>query len=581
VELRHDLEARGHRFRTRSDTEVIVHAYEEHGERCLELFNGDFAFSLWDSRANRLLLARDRLGVRPLYYTQKQGTLVFASEIKALLRFPGVDARLDPIGLDQCFTFWFPLAPRTAFASISELPPGHLLVAEGSSLRVRPYWTLEFPRHDEHTYDARPEGEIAEELRSLLQDATRLRMRADVPVGAYLSGGLDSCATSALASRLAAGRLRTFSITFDSREFDESVFQRRMANALRSQHSSVRCTPGDIARAFPDIVRAGEQPVLRTAPAPLFLLSRMVRDSGVKVVMTGEGADEVLGGYDIFKEAQVRRFWARQPQSAWRPLLLARLYPYLARVKQQPRAFVQAFFGTGLDRVADPLFSHLPRFSVASRGKRFFSRALSAQLGAYDALAELRDRLPAAFTGWHPLAQAQYLETAYLLPGYILSSQGDRVAMAHGVEGRFPFLDHRLVEYAARIPPRMKLRGLREKHILRRALAADVPASIRERAKQPYRAPGSECFTAPGSPGYVRELLSQGTLERSGLFDPAAVARLAERLGQRSRAGELPGTGDDMALLGVLSTQLLHRHFISGSAPRVPAAQTKRSKETV
>jgi len=287
------------------------------------------------------------------------------------------------------------------------------------------------------------------------------------------------------------------------------------------------------------------------------------------VVVTGEGADEVLGGYDIFKEAKVRRFWARRPASRWRPLLLSRLYPYLEGVQRQPQAYLQAFFGTGLESVDDPLFSHLPRFRLTARAKAFFSADLRAELRGYDAMAELRESLPPEFGAWHPLSQAQYLETAHLLPGYILSSQGDRVAMANAVEGRFPFLDHRVVELAARIPPRLKLKGLREKHILKRAVGKYLPAAIAERPKQPYRSPESECFTGAGAPEYARSLLSPAALARSGLFDPAAVEKLASKC---DRASGRIGIGDNMALVGILSTQLLENHFAAGVTARAPGA---------
>jgi len=570
VELRRQLIGRGHRFRTHSDTETIVHAYEDLGPRCVEELNGDFAFALWDAHKRRLVLARDRMGVRPLYYTVHDGVLVFASEIKALLRFPGIEARLDPVALDQCFTFWFPLAPRTPWAGIQELPPGHVLVAERGRITLERYWKLEYPSIDGSDRgpapDRRAEGEIAEELEALLIDATRIRLRADVPVGAYLSGGFDSSATTALARLFPGAGLRTFSVAFESAEFDESDYQRQVVQALQTDHTSVRCTREDIAARFPDVVRHTERPVLRTAPAPLYLLSRHVRASGFKVVVTGEGADEVLGGYDIFKEAKVRRFWARRPGSRWRPLLLARLYPYLQGVQQQTLPYLKAFFGAGLERTDDPLFSHLPRFRLTSRAKAFYSPALRSALSGYDAMEELRDSLPAEFAAWHPLSQAQYLETAYLLPGYILSSQGDRVAMAHAVEGRFPFLDHRVVELAARIPPGLKLKGLREKHILKRAVGKYLPKAIAERPKQPYRAPESECFSGPGAPEYARALLAPAALARAGLFDPAAVGKLALKCQRSGDSGARIGIGDNMALVGILSTQLLDRQF-SGAVP--------------
>ena len=570
VELAADLAARGHTFRTHSDTETIVHQYEENGDDCVDAFNGDFAFALHDRRRDRMLLARDRMGVRPIYYAVKDGALVYASEVKAILQYPGMRAELDPIGLDQVFSLWFPLAPRTVFKGISELPPGHILVAERDgpegAVRVttRPYWRLTYPKRGEATeLSGRSEASIAEELRELLIDATRLRLRADVPVGAYLSGGLDSSVTTALIKNFTNAPLRTFSVAFETGEFDESEYQREVVKALNTDHESVLCTKADIGRMFPEVIRHGERPVVRTAPAPMFQLAKLVRDSGFKVVMTGEGADEVFGGYDIFKEAKIRRFWAQQPHSKWRPLLLKRLYPYLSNIQGQSQAYLQAFFKIGLDKAgSDPLFSHLPRFDVAARNKVMFSEELREQIGDYDALDELRGQLPAEFASWHPLNQSQFLEAGYLLPGYILSAQGDRVAMAHAVEGRYPFLDHRVVEFASKIPTRMKVKGLREKHILREAVGRYLPKTIAKRVKQPYRSPDSESFFGPGAPEYVEEMLSPRAVARAGCFNPAAVQKLV----QKCRAGGAVGFKDNMALVSVLSTQLLDQQFVRGGA---------------
>jgi asparagine synthase (glutamine-hydrolysing) len=555
VELTEELTKRGRTFRTRSDTETILHAYAEYGPRCVESFNGDFAYAVWDRDRERLVMARDRMGVRPLYYTVHEGVLVFASEVKSLFRYPGVRAELDPLGLDQTFTFWSPLAPRTAFKGVSEVPPGHQLIAENGSFRVEPYWQLRFPRRSEQV--AMTETEAGDKVENLLADATRIRMRADVPVGAYLSGGFDSSATTALAQRHNEG-LRTFSLEFEVPELDESVYQRQLVEALGTDHSALRCMNGDIAAIFPQVIRHTERPIVRSAPAALFLLSRQVRDHGFKVVLTGEGADEVFGGYDIFKEALVRRFWSRQPQSKWRPLLLRRLYPYLAGLQSQPVKYLQAFFGNGLENHDDPLFSHLPRFALTRRITQFYSGDLRSTINGYDPLQELRETLPADFASWHPLSRAQYLETGCLLPGYILSSQGDRVAMAHGVEGRFPFLDHRVVELGATLPARLKVQGLREKHVLRKQLGRHLPSSIVERPKQPYRAPDSESFVKERS-GYVDALLAPDAIARAGYFEPRAVRRLVEKC--RNPHGAV-SAGDNMAFVGILSTQLLHSSFI-------------------
>jgi asparagine synthase (glutamine-hydrolysing) len=436
---------------------------------------------------------------------------------------------------------------------------------------LRPYWQLNYPdAADADGLDQRSEAAIADELQALLLDATRIRLRSDVPVGAYLSGGLDSSIITAAIKAIKPDRLRTFSVTFESDEFDESAFQQEMVRALNTEHESVACSAEDIGRLFPKVIRHAERPILRTAPTPLFALSNLVHGNGYKVVLTGEGADEVFAGYDIFKEAKLRRFCARQPGSRFRPLLFKRLYPYLPGLQGQSQKYLEAFFATGLDETEDPLFSHLPRFRTTAGAKIFFSGELRRALRGYDAVAELRDQLPRDFARWHPLSQAQYLETAYLLPGYILSSQGDRVAMAHAVEGRFPFLDHRVVEFAARIPPKLKIRGLREKHILRESVKSMLPASIGNRTKQPYRAPDCQSFVGSHAPDYVGRRLAAADIAAAGYFDAKAV----EKLASKCRNQQFIGFRDNMAFVGVLSTQLWHREFVQGAtvASDVPYA---------
>ena len=563
VELRDDLIARGRVFRTDSDTEVILHAYEEMGPDCVDAFNGDFAFALFDRRRNRLMLARDRMGVRPLFYAWRRGCLYFASEVKALLAVPGIEAEIDPIALDQVFTFWFPLAPRTPFKNILELPPAHVLLATGGEVVTRRYWALSYPdAGDADGHDTRDARVIGDELRDLLLDATRIRLRSDVPVGAYLSGGLDSSIIAAAVHRLVPERLRTFSVTFENKEFDESAWQFEMVRAVAPDHWAILCRGAYLGRRSPGGGRAGERPVLRTAPAPLLALSRLVNENGFKVVLTGEGADEVFAGYDLFKEAKLRRFCARQPQSKRRPLLFQRLYPYLPGLTGQSQSYRQAFFNAGIDETADPLFSHMPRFRTTMGAKAFYSAGMRDAVAGYDALDDLRADLPADFQRWHHLAQAQYLETAYLLPGYILSAQGDRVAMANAVEGRFPFLDHRLVAFASRLPPRLKINGLREKHILREAMHGLLPQAIGDRTKQPYRAPDSQSFVGGEAPAYVEERLSAGEIAEAGYFEPRAVQKLKAKCAGRS----FVGFRDNMAFVGVLSTQLLVREFARGAA---------------
>lgn len=566
-ELRRELCARGHRFITNSDTEVIVHLYKEHGEAFVHHLNGQFAIALWDVLRRKLLLVRDRPGIVPLHISICGGRLLFGSEAKALLPVLPQTPALDPVALDQLFTFWAPLAPRTLFQGIEQIAPGEVLVVQGSRCRRYRYWNWTFPAADGPYLDESSDA-LAERLHELLLDAVRLRLRADVPVGAYLSGGLDSSVLAALMQREAGGVLRTFSIRFADSTLDEGRFQQRMIDHLGARHSAVRCGSGDIAGRFPAAVWRAESPMLRTAPVPMAMLSELVQREGYRVVLTGEGADEVLGGYDIFKEAKVRQFWARQPDSAWRPLLLKRLYPYLDLSQKQGLAYLQRFFGRDLHQSQHPCFSHLPRWTTTAMCKEFFSDELKATLSDSAAETLVRD-LPAAMAGWAPFHRAQYLEMAMLLPGYLLSVQGDRMLMAHSVEGRFPFLDHRLIEFAAQLPPHLKMKALNEKYLLKQAMGSYLPREILDRYKQPYRSPDIAAFFSGHTPDYVMELLDPSVLQRKGYFDPQRVGRLVTKI----RQGRAIGAKDGMALIGILSTQLWHETFIERRPVRsVPEA---------
>jgi asparagine synthase (glutamine-hydrolysing) len=555
IELREELARKGHQFRTSSDTEVLLELYKAEGEACVRRLNGQWAFAIWDTARQRLFASRDRIGVRPFYYARTDGAFVFGSEVKALLAHPAIKPEIDLQALQQIFTFWGPLPPATIFKGIRELPPGHSLVVERGNIHVEQYWSIDYT----DGADITSERDAADRLRELLIDATRLRLRADVPVGAYLSGGLDSTIVTTIVRKFTDTPLRTFSVVFDDPEFDERRYQQDVIDFLGADHDRVSCSSADIARVFPEVIRHAERPILRTAPAPLYLLAELVRRSGYKVVLTGEGADEMLGGYDIFKEAKIRRFWARQPASTIRPLLLKRLYPYLQHVQSQSREYLEAFFRVRPEDIASPFFSHLPRWELTGKLTSFFSADVKTALAGYDAYADLESRLPAAYQRWNGFQQAQYLEMTGLLPGYILSSQGDRVAMAHAIEGRFPFLDHRVVSFAAALPVNLKMRGLNEKYVLKRAFDGLIPPSVQQRPKQPYRAPESATFFSGGrAPEYVEALLSPARLAGDGLFNPAAVQQLVAK----ARAGRAIGARDNMALLGILSTQLLVEQFI-------------------
>ena len=558
VELREELRSHGHRFTTASDTEVIVHAYEEWGASCVERFNGQWALAVWDRRRRRLFLARDRMGVRPLYYRVLGRELAFASEVKTLFTDRSVTRELDPAGLKQVWTYWSCVAPSTVFTDIRQLPPGHVATFDSTGLRVDPYWSLDFPERGREACQDLEENAAA--LREAVTRATRLRFeRSDFPVGAYLSGGLDSAITAATIRHATSADLTTFSVRFTDDEFDESHYQQLMVERLGTTHHTVDVSHRDIAEVFPEVVRQAETPLLRSAPAPLFLLSRLVRQNGYKVVVTGEGADEVLGGYDIYREARVRQFWARDPGSTVRDAAVGLLYPWLARNPGKAPAFARSFFGTDADPT-DRAMSHSPRWSSTSALTAMLSPALQSSM-ATTAVADPADRMPAAAQDWDPLSRAQWLEIATLLPGYILASQGDRMLMANSVEGRFPFLDHEVVELASQMPARHKLFGLEEKFVLKRAFADLVPPEILARPKQPYRAPDAPSFFADGVPDWVAEVTSPRALAAAGVFDPRQVAGLVEKARLRSRSF---GNTDNMRMVSVLSTQLLHEQLVVG-----------------
>jgi asparagine synthase (glutamine-hydrolysing) len=557
-ELRRELQEKGHVFRTRCDTEVLVHGYEEWGVNLLDRLNGQFAFAIYDRGRETVFIARDRFGVRPLFYAQRKGAFYFGSEIKAILASGEVEAAPDRRGLDEVFTFWAPRPPRTAFAGIASLEPGTYGILKDGALWLRRYYELDYPETSAEPVD------VVEQLDEIMLRSVGMRMRADVPVGAYVSGGLDSSITASLAASASPHTLRSFSLTFDDPRFDESGFQREVAEDIGSIHATAAIGHGSIAESFPDVLWHTETPLLRTAPVPMYHLAKLTRDSGIKVVLTGEGADELFLGYDLFKEVSVRRFCLRQPTSVGRQRLLDRLYPELMAQGRGGEFWRRFFLEAGAPN--DPLFSHLPRFTLSARAKEFYAPEFKSGLGEIDVLGELRGSLPVRFFGWSSLNQAAYLEMTTLLSPYLLSSQGDRMAMAHGVEGRFPFLDHRLFEFAAALPTGSRLRGLQEKEILRRWASHILPPRIKDRRKQPYRAPDAPSFFGANAPDWIGDHLNSDALRRVGVFSPTSVDGLV----RRCRAGLATGFRENQAIVGVLSTQLWHHQFIERAVSPAP-----------
>jgi asparagine synthase (glutamine-hydrolysing) len=571
VELQEELEGLGHRFATTCDTEVLATAYAEWGPTCLDRLNGDFAFAVWDAQTRELFLARDRFGVRPLFVTELDGDFWFASEAKALLRHPSARCELDRAALAEYFVTWGNPSGRSSFEGIRELPPGCSMRVDQSGIGPpRRWWDLDFSAEA----DGR-DGDLLEELQELLDDSVRIRMRADVPVAVYISGGLDSSMIAALARPYANSGLNLFGIGFEDERYDETEYQRAAASALDAELIRSRVGPSAIADLLPTVVRSAERPTLRTAPAPLLQLASTVHGTGTKVVLTGEGADELFAGYDIFREDKVRRFCARDPESRIRPLLYARLNEYLDKDLGRLVPFLARFYGRGLLETGDPLYSHRIRFENGVRLIRTLGAAGDTPLTG------LLERLPPHVQDLAPLDRAQYLEVVTFLQGYLLHSQADRMLMRHSVEGRFPYLDHRVAEFAARLPTRLRLLGLREKVALRRVAADLVPREIRMRKKWPYRAPIAGPVLTTRSGRGLLELLDPQRVDAIGIFDGKAVGSLTAKL--TSQDAVKVSEVDEMALMGALSTMLLHESFIASpsvSPAATPAKVVERTPES-
>ncbi len=563
-EIRDSLIKRGHKFYTTTDTEVILHLYEEKKEKCLEDLNGQFAFVIWNAVKKEFFAARDRVGILPFFYKVESEKFLFASEAKAIIEISQSQNKLDPISLDQIFTFWTPLPGRTAFNNINELSPGHYLTfSPDKTMTINRYWSPSY--NQEQVREDKSISDFTNEISDLMKDSIRIRLRADVPVGSYLSGGLDSSGITAFVKNYFNNDLRTFGITFQEESFDESNFQNLMINHLNTNHSEVHATNEDIGKYFSDIIYYGEKPIIRAAPVPLYLLSEKVRGDGFKVVLTGEGADEIFGGYNIFKETKVRKFWSVDPESKLRPKLLQKLYPYIFKDKRLAQT-LQAFFKFGIEDPANPFFSHIVRWNNNTRLKNFFSDELKMQIGSYNAYDDLKNILPKDFDKWDYVYKAQYLEIITFMSGYLLSSQGDRMSMANSVELRVPYLDHRIIEYMATVPSRFKIRGLNEKYLLKKVFKDLLPQQIVYRAKNPYRAPIRNSFFN-NKFLELQSLLSEKQIDDAGVFDSEKVNMLLKKAERTETLSEL----DNMALAGIISTQFLHNHFINYKRVNVPA----------
>jgi asparagine synthase (glutamine-hydrolysing) len=563
IELRKELIAKGHTFNTSSDTEVIVHAYEEFGAEFLNKLNGQFSIAIWDTNKNELFLARDRVGIRPLYYTEVDNSFVFGSEIKAITEFPSIKPTISAKVLAEYYTFWTSLSPATAFDGIYEVPPGTYMKINANGHTSTTYWELPITEPENYKYTNLKEA--SDKFEEIFKDAVKLRLRADVQVAAYLSGGIDSSVTTSFIKDISPENLRTFSLGFTEKDYDESSFQNIASKYFNTEHSSIMCGPQDIRENFKSVVWHSEAPLLRTAPTPMSLLAKSVRDENIKVVITGEGADELLGGYNIFKEAKIRHFWAKDPNSKYRPLLLKNLYPYLPQIKNATGNILKMFFGYKLSETKSPIYSHLLRWNNTSRIKNYLSTENREAIKDYDPVTELEKKLGPKLEKYDYLTKAQYIELKIFMSGYLLSSQGDRMGMANSIEGRYPFLDHRVIEFCMSLHPDLKLNGLNEKYLLKKMMKDRLPEQILNRPKQAYRAPIRSTFISEDLPEYLKAMLSEEKIKEFDIFNPKHVSSLLNKMTTSEQVSEI----DNMALTAILSTQILHDLFVNKSIPEL------------
>jgi Asparagine synthase (glutamine-hydrolyzing) len=446
------------------------------------------------------------------------------------------------------------------------------MIVKGKRISVKKYWELSFSKTGEYVTSL--EDEAADKFYSLLKDSVSLRMRSDVPVAAYLSGGLDSSAITYCIKQISPQNLQTFSIGFSDKDYDETHFQQQVSRHLHTTHQSFKCTSSDIADVFPEVIWYSESPLFRTAAAPMFLLSRKVRENNIKVVMTGEGADEILAGYDIFKEAQIRYFWSKYPDSKYRPLLLKKLYPYVSQMNNLSPQVLKFIFGLKLADTKNPFYAFLLRWNNGSLIRNYFSQTVKHQLLAYNPVDEVEKILPSGYETWDELSRAQWVETKLLMSNYLLSSQGDRMGMANSIEGRYPFLDYRLIEYASQLPPTFKMRGLNEKYLLKKVMTQKLPDSVVKRSKQAYRAPISSVFLSNDQPEYVKYYLSEAKIKEYDVFDFHMVSRLVQKIKERKNISE----NDTIALTAIISTQLFYAMYIDRSFKPVSGLNLLKSR---
>jgi asparagine synthase (glutamine-hydrolysing) len=569
VERRANLKDRGHQLVTHCDTEIIPHMWEDHHEGMWERLRGQFAIALWDERRRQVQLGRDRFGIAPLFWTRQGDWLLFASEIKGLLASGMVPARPDRQGIDHVFTFSAVPGPRTCFGGVQLLPPGHFLnivPARGNGanpvVEEHGFWEMDFPDQGAEERGENPK-QLIDDFENVLLQAVEERLRADVPVGAYLSGGVDSSMIVALACHLKGPAINTYTVRVHEPELDELDAATLSARHIGAKPPVVQDFRDEDALAtYPKLITAAEAPVIDTACAALLRLSGRVHSCGQKVVLTGEGADEWLVGYPWYKAAKLMGFLDLMPG-----LTLSNLArnAYL-RINKVPH-FPNAWRHQVENSVGGPN-AWIDAYGLLAISKlRFYSeqmREMAAQTNPWAELDFPRERA----RRWHPLHRGVWIAARVLLAGHLLQAKGDRVAMHNSVEVRYPFLDEDVFDFLSKLHPRWRLRGFRDKHLLRLLAERWVPRSVARRHKVIFRAP-LDSFHMDPEPTFVAELLSDESLRKTGYFDLAEIKRWRNDF-RKMRAGSLPRLSVEMGLMAVIATQLWHHLFMGGDLADLP-----------
>jgi asparagine synthase (glutamine-hydrolysing) len=548
IELKKELIELGYCFYTSSDTEIVLRAWQAWGADCLDKFNGAFAFALYDSLNASLFLVRDRFGKRPLYFTRYGGSICFSSEMKSFLSLPGFQFEFDTEQLSSIFTLWTPLPHQSSYKGIEQVPNGSYVVVKANEITQYSYHEIDFKSDIKISSEIEAEELVAEAIR----ESIRLRLRSDVDIGVYLSGGLDSSIISALVSQQISEPLKTFSVAFEDKEFDESIEQKIMVDHLNANHFALEISSKDIIEAFPNAIYHSEIPVFRTAFVPLYLLSKEVKNSGIKVILTGEGADEAFLGYNIFKETKMRSVWSDLNEED-RFRYLRELYPYLSHYKNSDVFALSGFYQQFSQEKYAGLFSH----EIRIQNGHFSKRILSNSVDGLKAVSSLINN-HSYYEGLTDIQKAQWLEFQTLLPGYLLSTQGDRMSLANSVENRCPFLDPNVINLSYAINRKFDLDSI-EKKVLREAFGKELPVEILKKRKQPYRAPDSKVFVEE-KPDYLELLLSEHEIRKIGFLNEKFCSLLTKKIMQ-SPACEI-GIKENQAFIFLLSLCLLHRQYV-------------------